>query len=184
MYEKEIKILWINKNKVVQRLEELGAKKTFEGYVHDVYYDYPKGKIDDEGRSFRVRNKGGEHIYTIKQKQRGKEESSLRVVVELEHKITDVESFQRVLKKYGLQKSREKKKFRVSYSFWDIHFDIDKYRNIPWLLEIEAVWFLTVKAWLEKLGLQKHERKNFWSRGLFRFYGVSEKDGRKIIKKK
>lgn len=183
MIEKEIKILSINKKKVVAKLEELWAIKKFEGYVHDIYYDFPKGKIDEEGRSFRVRNKGGEHIYTIKQKQKTQDIKKMRSVIELEHKITNVESFKKVLEKYGLAKSREKKKFRISYTLGDIVFDIDKYAGIPWLLEIEAVWFLTVKSYLEKLGLKNHEHKNFGSRGLFKFYWLSEKNGKKIQKK-
>ena len=182
MIEKEIKILQVNKKKLMARLEELGARKVFEGTVQDVYYDYPKGKIDGEGRSFRVRNKWGEHIYTIKQKQREKDLSKMRTVIELEHKITDVDSFKRVLEKYGLKKSREKKKHRVSYQMGDIHFDIDKYSWIPCLLEIEAAWFLTVKSWLEKLWLQDNALKNFGSRWLFRYYGVSEENGKKKLK--
>jgi adenylate cyclase class IV len=30
-------------------------------------------------------------------------------------KITDVDSFKKVLEKYGLKQAREKKKFRISY---------------------------------------------------------------------
>lgn len=41
MLEKEIKILEISTQEVIETLVSLGAKKTFEGIVHDVYYDFP-----------------------------------------------------------------------------------------------------------------------------------------------
>jgi adenylate cyclase class IV len=31
-------------------------------------------------------------------------------------KITDVESFSKVLEQYGMEKTRQKKKYRISYS--------------------------------------------------------------------
>ena len=71
MLEKEIKILEINREELVARLLSLWAKKTFEWYIHDIYYDFPekgeqKDKMQANGRMFRLRKKGEEHIYTIK----------------------------------------------------------------------------------------------------------------------
>ena len=40
MLEKEIKILDIDQEKTIQILENLGAEKTFEWYIHDIYYDF------------------------------------------------------------------------------------------------------------------------------------------------
>jgi adenylate cyclase class IV len=74
MLEKEIKILEINKEEIVEKLLAMGAEKTFEGFVHDVYYDFPddapKNKMEANGRMFRLRQKGEEHIYTIKNKRK------------------------------------------------------------------------------------------------------------------
>lgn len=182
MIEKEIKILDINKRSITAQLTKLWAKKVFDGVVHDVYYDFPKGKIDDEWRSFRVRNKWWKYMYTIKQKPKNGVSWKMRSVVELEHHITDSEWFKKVLDKYGLVKSREKKKHRVSYQLGEVIFDIDKYTWIPCLLEIEAMGFLTVKSWMEKLWLKHHIHKNFGSRWLFRHYWLTE-SGKKIVKK-
>jgi adenylate cyclase class IV len=38
-----------------------------------------------------------------------------------------VESFQKVLDKYGMEKIREKKKHRISYQLMHLEFDIDDY---------------------------------------------------------
>ncbi|MDO4764220.1 MAG: hypothetical protein Q4A00_07560 [Flavobacteriaceae bacterium] len=37
-----------------------------------------------------------------------------------------------------MSKTREKKKYRISYKLNEVEFDIDKYDEIPHLLEIEA----------------------------------------------
>ena len=142
MLEKEIKILEIDKDAVVARLVELGAEKTFEGFVHDVYYDFPddapKNKMDANGRLFRLRQKGEEHIYTIKNKRKEvKKSEKINAKDEHETSITNIESFAKVLDKYGMERTREKKKHRVSYKLDDMEFDFDLYEGIPEFLEIE-----------------------------------------------
>lgn len=131
MLEKEIKILEIDKEKLIKTLENLGAKRTFEGVVHDVYYDFPDDdahKMEANNRLFRLRRKGEEHIYTIKRKRKKiKKEEKINAKDEHETPITNIESFAKVLEKYGMEKTREKKKHRVSYAFDSMEFDIDSY---------------------------------------------------------
>ena len=90
MLEKEIKILEIDKDVIVAQLLELGAEKTFEGFVHDIYYDFPddapKNKMEANGRMFRLRQKGEEHIYTIKNKRK-KIKKAEGVVAKDEHEL-------------------------------------------------------------------------------------------------
>jgi predicted adenylyl cyclase CyaB len=88
----------------------------------------------------------------------------LKVADEHETKITDVESFSAVLEKYGLEKTREKKKHRISYSLDNVEFDIDDYENIPTLLEIESTSLDEINAWIKKLGLRENITKDFGSR--------------------
>lgn len=73
MLEIEVKILEINHEEVQNKLLSLGAEKIFEGFIHDVYYDFPdevENKMEANGRMFRLRRKGEEHIYTIKNKRK------------------------------------------------------------------------------------------------------------------
>jgi len=162
MLEKEIKILNINQAEIIQKLEDFGAVKTFEGMIHDVYYDFPseekKDKMHANNRMFRVRTKGETHIYTIKNKRFDVEENEA-VIAKDEHEmpITDVESFSEVLEKYGMVKTREKKKHRVSYRLVNAEFDFDKYDDIPALLEIEEESELNIDFWLRKLELTEEK---------------------------
>ncbi len=74
------------------------------------------------------------------------------------------------MEKYGLVKSREKQKYRVSYDIDWIYFDIDEYEGIPTLLEIEAHSEEVIEEWIIKLWLENHKRKTFGSRWLFEYY--------------
>ncbi len=177
MLEKEIKILEINREEIVEKLEKLGAEKTFEGFIHDIYYDFPddapKNKMEANGRMFRLRQKGEEHIYTIKNKRKEiKKQEGVVAKDEHETAISNIESFAKVLEKYGMEKTREKKKHRISYKLEDMEFDFDVYENIPEFLEIEGPDGDTIQSWVQKLELQDHEQMLGGSRKIFKHYWV------------
>lgn len=177
MLEKEIKILEIDKEEIVSQLLKLGAEKTFEGFVHDIYYDFPddapKNKMEANGRMFRLRQKGEEHIYTIKNKRKEINKKEW-VIAKDEHEtpVSNIESFAKVLEKYGMQKIREKKKHRVSYKLDGMEFDFDVYENIPEFLEIEGPDGDTIQEWVSKLWLEKYEQMLGWSRKIFKHYDI------------
>lgn len=186
MLEKEIKILDIDVKNIQKKLEELWAKKTFEWYIHDIYYDFEdewndKLKMEENKRLFRVRQKWDIHMYTIKRKRNKKNdgwEDWVKIADEWERIITDVESFKKVLEKYGMKETREKKKYRISYALDWCEFDIDDYfmwddRNkIPPLLEIEAKSKDDLFKWVEKLWLQDKQIETWGSRKLFSHYWI------------
>jgi adenylate cyclase class IV len=84
--------------------------------------------------------------------------------------ITDVDSFSEVLERYGMVKTREKKKHRVSYRLVNAEFDFDKYDDIPALLEIEEESELNIDFWLRKLDLTEGEIFLGGSKKLFKHY--------------
>lgn len=176
MLEKEIKILEIDVVWVKNKLIELWAVKTFEGFIHDIYYDFPDSddnKLEANKRMFRIRKRGEEHIYTIKRKRNKiKKKEQVQAKDEHETKITDIESFSKVLEKYGMSKIREKKKFRISYRLEGVEFDIDNYEGIPDFLEIEWPDGDTIQEWVEKLWLSNYKQLLWGSRKLFKYYGI------------
>lgn len=186
MLEKEIKILDVNVDELQKKLESLWALKTFEWYIHDIYYDFAsegsdKLKMEENKRLFRVRQKWDIHMYTIKRKRNKKKdwaEKWVKIADEWEREITDIESFKKVLEKYWMHETREKKKYRISYKLWNIEFDIDDYflwddRNIiPPLLEIEAASSEELYEWVEKLWLKDKQIETWWSRKLFAHYWI------------
>ncbi len=176
MLEKEVKVLEINVDEVCKKIEQLWWEKTFEWEIHDIYYDFPweeNNKMEINKRMFRVRKKGEEHIYTIKRK-RSKIWELEWVTAKDEHetKITDVESFSKVLEKYWMKKIREKIKHRISYNINWTEFDIDKYDEIPAILEIEDKSWVHIQEWIKNLWLDNHKQLVWWSRKLFKHYNI------------
>lgn len=178
MLEKEIKILEIDRKKVIKNLENLWAVKTFDWYIHDIYYDFPWelwDKMEENKRLFRVRQKWETHLYTIKRKRNKKSEwweKWVKIADEWENNITDVVSFKKVLEKYWMKKTREKKKQRISYKLWNVEFDLDDYDLIPSLMEIEAESKSEIKKYIKLLWLEDHKQKKFGSRKLFEYYDL------------
>jgi len=173
LLEKEIKILDVDKDEIVSKLEYLWAVKHFEWFIHDVYYDFPNkktNKMELNNRLFRVRKKWEINLYTIKRKRKSK---WIKIADEQEMNITNIESFSEVLEKYGMEKIREKKKYRISYSINWLEFDIDKYEWIPTLLEIEAGKKKHIMKYIKILWLSNHTQQKFWSRGLYKHYGLN-----------
>jgi predicted adenylyl cyclase CyaB len=187
MLEKEIKILEVDVEDLQKKLEALWAEKTFEWYIHDIYYDFPwdtGDKMEANKRLFRVRKKWDIHMYTIKRKRNKVSEWGeewLKIADEWEREITDVDSFTKVLEKYGMVETREKKKFRISYSLENMEFDIDDYfygddrSLIPPLLEIEAHTRKDIYDLIKKLWLEKNRQEKWGSRKLFKHYWVEYK---------
>lgn len=176
MLEKEIKVLEIDKDNVIKKLESLWAEKTFEWFIHDVYYDFKDWKnlkMQNNKRLFRIRKRWEEHLYTIKRKRTDSKEwweKGVKIADEWENIITDVESFARVLEKYWMQKVREKKKHRVSFKLNNMEFDIDEYDDIPPLIEIEASTKKEIKEYIKLLWLENNPQKTFGSRWLYEYY--------------
>jgi len=108
--------------------------------------------MEANGRMFRLRQKGEEHIYTIKNKRKEIRKKE-KVVAKDEHEtpISNIESFAKVLEKYGMEKTREKKKHRISYKLENMEFDFDVYEDIPEFLEIEGPDGKTIQSWVRKL---------------------------------
>lgn len=189
--EEEVKVLNIDRDNVIERLELEWAVQVFEWEVEDVYYDYPAWTTSSLEvtwwikSTFRIRKrieKGGDvrYFYTIKRKLTPEEESKLikswvleerfvhtRRCYEKELEIKDFSLFQKILESFGLVEVRRKKKERVSNAVDWIKFDFDKYKGYNDMVEIEANSNALIPVRLKKLNLLNHERLVWWSRAFF-----------------
>lgn len=195
--EKEIKILDIPKYKSIDSecellwldwlchdlVEELWAIKSFEWKITDRYFDYPDERLDkwNEKISFRIRKKTdlewhSVFYFTIKRKEEKNDDSDeLRVCYEKEYLITDVMAFQNIIRDNGFIETRRKEKDRVAYSLDSIKFDIDTYKWIPTLMEIEAKSTKIAMRYMKILKLKKHETLISGSRWLYKHYDMIDK---------
>ncbi len=182
--EKELKILWVDKQKLIDDLiTRAWAEPVFDWVIKDIYYDFYNDQIENTKwkTSFRVREKidsegNSKFYYTIKRKEKKDKDSAvMRVCYEKEFKINNIMLFIELLNYLWFKKTRAKSKNRQAFELWKIKFDIDDYSGIPTLLEIEAETSEIADFYINALWLDNHEKNNGWSRSLFERYGVEYK---------
>jgi predicted adenylyl cyclase CyaB len=154
MDEIEVKILEIDKETTIQKLQNLGAQKRFEGELHAVYLDFPDKRLKKKKSLLRLRKEGDQTMLTFKKKQ---DSSFAKSSAETEVTTTDFDKTLSILKNLGLEEIGEMKKKRVSYSLGNTHFEFDKPEhknvNIPWFMEIEAQSEEELKKYLHILDI-------------------------------
>jgi len=142
MLEKEIKILEVNTVQVIEKLLHLGAEKTFEGHIKDVYFDFHdnvENRKQEAEKIFRLRKKWAKNVYTVKHKKYSQIDlENVMVKEEVETPVGDFEKFSKMLEMQWMSAIRKKEKYRQSFRLWDIAFDFDTYEWIPTFLEIEG----------------------------------------------
>jgi len=163
MREVELKILGIDKNKIVKKLHALGAEKLFDGRLGIAYFDFPDGRIRKKGDLLRVREfmaKGKtpktEFVYKCRKGVKG----GCKIFDETEIELEGGDVFKclcAMLKKMGLKMPiyYEKKRTLFSYKKWK--FEIDEHPKIPVFMEIEGGNPNEVKDAVKLLGLEDYE---------------------------
>lgn len=194
--EIEIKILEINKDEIIKKLEELWAELRFSGIISDVHFKFE----DTKWAKLRIRKKQKDwkkpkFSYTIKRKL--KSENGAKISDEIKWKIENMDEFFVDLEKFGLKYilekdwnidsikekwlqeildkkiiyDRKKEKHRTSYVFEDARFDIDEYDWIPVFMEIEANSTDKINDYIKILWLENYKTSDVGSKWLFKIYG-------------
>lgn len=129
--EYEIRILEINKEEIIKKLEELGAikKGKFEQkrYVYDL-------KPAEKGKWIRLRT-NGEHT-TLAYKD--VVSNTIDGTKEVEFEVEDFHKANEFLKKIGFENRSYQENERIQYILNDVEIDIDSWPMIPTYMEIEG----------------------------------------------
>lgn len=195
--EIEIKILEINKDEIIKKLEELWAELKFSGIISDVHFKFE----DTKWAKLRIRKKQKDwkkpkFSYTIKRKL--KSENGAKISDEIKWKIENMDEFLSIINtnwwlKQILEKDnnldslnqkwmwdildkeliydKRKEKHRTSYVFEDVRFDIDEYDWIPVFMEIEANSTDKINDYIKILWLENYKTSDVGSKWLFKIYG-------------
>jgi len=148
--EIEERVLEIDKDKVIAKLEELGAKKIGDWHQKRYVYDFiPKR----ENEWIRLRTNGKETTLTYK----NIESKDISGTKELEIVVSDFEETNQLLKIMGYTPRSFQENLRTRYYLDHIEIDIDTWPLIPTYLEIEGNSEEDVKR-IEKL-LELNESK-------------------------
>lgn len=155
MKEIEVKIRNIEKEDILKKIEQLGAKRIFAGKVVDFRFDTPDRDLSRQGKALRIRQKGRYIFLNLKGKKKSIENITGRD--EIGVKISNFRIMHRILNELGYIKIFELSKYRTEYRLDDITFDLDEYIGLDPILEIESDSYAKVQNYIEKLGIEEED---------------------------
>jgi len=171
MIEIEGKILEVDKEKVILLLEQLGAKKVFEGKVSARFFDFEDGRLGKKHIHLRLRTKGEKAELTCKQRI---SKAKVKIMQEDEIAVEDYEAMEKILVAIGLQEIYRYEKHRLSFVLLDVRFEFDTFPNIPTYLEIETTDVKILEKYVEKLGYSMKDVVSFSGKEVLKYYASKE----------
>ncbi|MEM4260296.1 MAG: CYTH domain-containing protein [Candidatus Woesearchaeota archaeon] len=164
MKEIEVKVLDVDKKKIIEKLKELGAKKVFDGIIDTKLFDFPSRSLLKNKIILRLRKEGTKNVLTMKKILRSKFTNKR---LEIEVNVNDYDKMLYILKSIGLKREINcYLKKRITYKLGSTHFEFDlllvKGLKIPWMMEIEAKNEKIIRKYLNILGIP-HKNALNWS---------------------
>jgi len=146
--EYEIRVLEINKEQMIRKLESLGATKVGEFHQKRYVYDL---KPADENKWIRLRTNGTKTTLTYKDI----ESNTISGTKELEIEVDDFEKTNEFFEKIGFKNKGYQENARISYILNNVEIDIDTWPMIPTYMEIEGKSEQEVLEMIKSLGIDK-----------------------------
>ncbi len=164
--EYELRVLDIDTEKVIKKLEELGAEKIAEfNYKRRVYNFHPA--VDHKW--IRLRTDGKKTTLTIKKL----ESFEIDGTKELEIEVSDFEETNLVLNELGYTAHTYQENKRIRYMLNGVELDIDSWPYIPTYLEIEGKSEEAVKEMVKLLEVDENKITSIDVQGVFKtFYNI------------
>ncbi len=132
--ETEVRFLEIDKNRLISRLIQLGARDAGEAMLEEVIiYDKELSWLNEK-RFVRLRKKNGTTVLTYKEHSADPRDGAH----ELEVEVSDLETATALLEKIGMAPYRRQQKKRHTLHLVDVTFDIDTWPRVPAYVEIEG----------------------------------------------
>ena len=144
--ELELRILDVDKDKVIQKLESLGAKKEGDWYYKRYVYDT---KPYDEDKWIRLRTNGIETTLTYKEYLN----DTIDGVKELEIIVSSFDNTIKMLEILGYIPRSIQENKRIRYMLDDVEIDIDTWPHLNPYVEFEGNSEEQIKEVVEMLGL-------------------------------
>lgn len=164
--EYEVRVLEIDKEKLIKKLESLGATKVADfNYKRRIFNFTP----ETDKKWIRLRTDGNKTTLTIKELQ------SLEIdgTKEMEIEVSSFEETNNILNELGYYSHKYQENKRTRYILNDVELDIDSWPYIPTYLEIEGKNEEAVKDMIELLEVDKTKVTSIDVQGVFRtFYNI------------
>lgn len=163
--EYEVRLLEIDVEKVISKLEELKATKEWDCVQKRYVYDFIP-KLDSKW--IRLRTNGKKTTLTIKNVVTSKIDGTQ----ELEVEVDNFERTHLILKELGYEAKAFQENRRVQYILNSVEVDIDYWPQIPTYLEIEGSSEEAVYNVVEALGFTKEECTSLDVDSIYKNYGI------------
>jgi len=163
--EYEARILEINKEEFIKKLENLGATKVAD-YIQKRYiYDFNPAI---KGKWIRLRDTGKETTLTIKEIK----EDTIDGTKELEIKVSDFDTTNLILKELGYNYRLYQENKRTRYMLDNIEIDIDTWPMIPTYVEFEGDSAENILKVIEELRYKKEDIITYGVSKIYEHYGL------------
>lgn len=163
--EIEVKILEINVDEIIAKLNALGAKKIGEKMQKRFVYDF-NPKIENSW--IRLRTDGAKTTLTVKEIHNDRIDGTK----ELEVVVDNFEKTNLLLEKLGYIAKGYQENKRISYILDNVEIEIDFWPRIPPYLEIEARTILEVETMVKKLGFDILQSTSISTTKVYKKYGI------------
>lgn len=164
--EYELRVLEIDREKIIKKLEMLGANKIKDVHMKRYVYDF---NPVEKHRYIRVRTDGITSTLTIKHVK----SDTIDGTEELEITVDDFEKTNEVLNQLGYKPKGFQESYRLEYELDGVIFDIDRWPLIPEFMEIEGKSPQAVFDMVNKLELPKSK---VIASGAYEHYGIDSSE--------
>ena len=168
--EIEVRILEINIDNIIDKLEKLGAKRVGDWYYRRYVYDL---KPKEEGKWIRLRTNGESTTLTYKNII----DNSINGTKEVEINVDSFDNTNEFLECIGFKSRSYQENKRVRYMLDDVEIDIDTWPMIPPYMEIEGDSEDDVMRIVNKLGLETSNLTSLSPQDIYiDIYGIDIRD--------
>ncbi len=171
--EYEVRILEIDKDTFINKLEELGAEKAGDFFQKRYVYDF---NPTIKGKWIRLRTNGNESTLTIK--------NIISPLIdgtkEIEIVVSDFDKCKYILNELGYRPKGYQENKRTRYYLDGVEIDIDTWPIIPTYAEIEGKTEDEVMAIIDKLGYNKEDITTLDVDSIYKKYGYNENDMKEL----
>ncbi len=175
MKEIEAKVLEINKEEIITKLESLHAKKILNNaFIEDCLFDFANNDIKKKKELLRVRKINQDCYLTYKKNLIMTNIS--KTEDEFETKVKDAETIKTILMHLGFKITQMRQKYRTSYMLEDTRIEIDSLPDIPTYIELESPSEEKIKQTLQKLNIPLEKALPITGGDVIRKYGKDPKN--------
>lgn len=169
--EHEIKVLNVDVDSLIEKLNKLGAKEVYNDTRTIIALDTKdKHFLNEEDKLIRITDEGTIKVTMHVNQSKPKEKKAIKF------KTSRLKETLDFFYELGISPISSVKVKRISYELGKIDFDIDKFPEIPAFLEIDTEYIkeegYTIEGILKELGLENNKIVEMGTEDIHKIYSI------------